>query len=103
MRTSAELPGQFTRSDAGPGRAHARRPDPGTARARRHRAHKVLRSVVSVALLQAIFGFALPRFASSRIVWATLDAMAWPQALLIRDTVSASMASYWFMICAVLR
>jgi hypothetical protein len=57
---------------------------------------------VSVALIAAIFGFAVPRFASYRSVWASLGGMAWPQALLVGVTAAASMASYWFMICAVL-
>jgi len=57
---------------------------------------------VSVALVAAIFGFAVPRFASYRSVWASLGGMAWPQALLVGVTAAASMASYWFMICAVL-
>jgi hypothetical protein len=36
---------------------------------------KILRTVVSVALIVAIFGFALPRFASYRSVQASLEAM----------------------------
>ncbi len=102
MRTVAELPGQLTRPEAGPGRSHVPQPESGTAIARPHRARKVLRTVVSVALIAAIFGFALPRFASYRSAWASLDAMAWPQVLLVGSTAAASMASYWFMICAVL-
>jgi putative heme transporter len=102
MRTSAEPPGQLTRPEAGPGRGHVPRHEPETAITRPHRARKVLRTVVSVALIAAIFGFALPRFASYRSVWASLDAMTWPHALLVGTTAAASMASYWFMICAVL-
>src|SRR6185503_14575716 len=102
MKTSAELPGQLRRSETGPGRGHVQRPEPGTAIVRPHRARKVLRTVVSVALVAAIFGFAVPRFASYRSVWASLGGMAWPQVLLIGVTAAASMASYWFMICAVL-
>ena len=102
MRTIDELPGQVTRPDAGPGHSRVQRPEPETAVARPHRARKVLRTVVSVALVAAIFGFALPRFASYRSVWASLGGMAWPQALLVGATAAASMASYWFMICAVL-
>src|SRR6266568_766856 len=102
MRTVAELPGQLTRPEAGPGRSHVPQPESGTAIARPHRARKVLRTVVSVALIAAIFGFALPRFASYRSAWASLDAMAWPQVLLVGSTAAASMASYWFLICAVL-
>jgi uncharacterized membrane protein YbhN (UPF0104 family) len=102
MRTSVELPGQLTRPEAGPDRSDVLRPEPGTAIARPHHARKVLRTMMSVALVAAIFGFALPRFASYRSVWASLDAMTWPHALLVGTTAAASMASYWFMICAVL-
>ena len=102
MRTSAELLGQLTPPEAGPDRSHVQRLEPGTAIARPHRARKILRTVVSVALVAAIFGFALPRFASYRSVLASLDGMTWPHALLVGTTAAASMASYWFMICAVL-
>jgi uncharacterized membrane protein YbhN (UPF0104 family) len=103
MRTIAELPARLGGPEAGPVRGDVQRPEPGTAIARPpHRARKVLRIVVSVALAAAVFGFALPRFASYRSVWASLDAMAWPQVLLVGVTAVASMASYWFMICAVL-
>ena len=68
MRTIAEVPGQVTRPETGPGRTHVQRPEPGTAIARPHRSRKVLRSMMSVALIAAIFGFALPRFASYRSV-----------------------------------
>jgi putative heme transporter len=102
MRTSAGLPGQLRRPEDGPGRSHVQRPEPETAIVRPHGSRKVLRTVVSVALIAAIFGFAVPRFASYRSVWASLGGMAWPQALLVGVTAAASMASYWFMICAVL-
>jgi hypothetical protein len=102
MRTIAELPGQLTRPEADPGRSQVQRPEPRTAITGPPRARKVLRTVVSVALIAAIFGFALPRFASYRSVWASLDGMTWQQALLVGITAAASMASYWFMICAVL-
>jgi putative heme transporter len=57
---------------------------------------------VSAALVAAAFGFALPRFASYHSVWASLLAMTWPYALLIGVAAGASLASYWFGICAVL-
>jgi putative heme transporter len=102
MSTIDELPGQVTRPEGGPGRSREQRPEPETAIARPQRASKVLRTVVSVALVAAIFGFALPRFASYRSVWASLGEMTWPHALLVGATAAASMASYWFAICAVL-
>ena len=57
---------------------------------------------MSAALIVAAFGFALPRFASYHSVWASLQAMTWPYALLIGVAAAASLASYWFGICAVL-
>ena len=102
MRTSPDPPAPLRRSEASPGRGHVQRPEPGTAIVRPHRARKVLRTVVSVALIAAIFGFAVPRFASYHSVWTSLGGMAWPQALLVGTTAGASMALYWFMICAVL-
>jgi putative heme transporter len=102
MRTIAGQTGQPARPRAAPGRSGVPRPEPGTAIPRPHRARKVLRTVVSVALVAAIFAFALPRFASYRSVWASLDGMTWPHALLVGVTAAASMASYWVMICAVL-
>jgi hypothetical protein len=58
--------------------------------------------VLPAALVAAIFLFALPHFASYRSVWSSLHAMTWPQALLVAAAAAASMASAWFMICAVL-
>jgi putative heme transporter len=102
MRTIAEPPGRLKGPEGGPVPGDVQRREPGTAIAQPHRARKVLRIVVSVALVAAVFGFALPRFASYRSVWASLDGMTWPHALLVGATAAASMASYWFMICAVL-
>jgi len=66
------------------------------------RGRKVIRGAVSAALIVAAFGFALPRFASYHSVWASLQTMTWPYALLIGVAAAASLASYWFGICAVL-
>lgn len=68
----------------------------------RRRGRKILRAVLSAALVGAIFGFALPRFASYHSVWASLRAMAWPQVALVAGTAAVSMISVWFMICSVL-
>jgi hypothetical protein len=58
--------------------------------------------VASAAVVAAAFGFALPHIASYRSVWASLQAMTWPYAVLIGVAAAASLASYWFLICAVL-
>ena len=63
---------------------------------------KIFRTAGSVALVAAIFGFALPHFASYRSVWASMQAMTWAQVLLVAAAAAASMASTWIMICSVL-
>src|SRR5260370_38184825 len=97
MKTSAELPGRVTGPETGPGHSLARRREAGIAAARPRGARKVLRTVVSVALIAAIFGFALPRFASYRSVWASIEAMTWPQVLLVATADAARLASAWFI------
>jgi putative heme transporter len=66
------------------------------------RGRKILRTVVSASVIAAAFGFALPRLASYHSVWGSLQQMTWLSALLIAVAALASMASYWFGICAVL-
>src|ERR1700729_2983088 len=73
---------------------------PATTRSRRGR--KILRVAVTVALIGATFGFALPRLASYRSVWATIEAMTWGQALLLAAAPAASLLTGWIAICAVL-
>jgi uncharacterized membrane protein YbhN (UPF0104 family) len=58
--------------------------------------------VASVAVVAAIFGFALPRFASYGGAWTSMGAMTWQQALLVAVAATASMVSSWIVICAVL-
>jgi putative heme transporter len=86
-------PGQLGSPDRGTTQPAIARPRPG---------RKIFRAAVSAALVAAIFGFALPRFASYRSVWASMSAMTWPQALLLGAAAAASMASTWLMICSVL-
>jgi putative heme transporter len=74
----------------GPGRP---RPRPGRT---------IFRIAGPAALVAAIFGFALPHFASYRSVGASMGAMTWPQVLLVAAAAAASMASTWVMICSVL-
>jgi putative heme transporter len=66
------------------------------------RGRKILRAVASAAVVAAAFGFALPRFASYHSVWASLQGMTWPASVVIGVAAAASLASYWFGICAVL-
>jgi putative heme transporter len=73
-----------------------------TGPARPRPGREIFRTAGSVALVAAIFGFALPHFASYRSVWASMHAMTWAQALLVAAAAAASMASTWIMICSVL-
>jgi putative heme transporter len=66
------------------------------------RGRKVFRTAGSIALVAAIFGFAVPHFASYRSVWASMQAMTWAQVVLIAAAAAASMITTWIMICAVL-
>ena len=109
MRTNAEPPAATgTRPEwpaaagAGPRRGARRQRQPVIARTRPRRGRKVLRTAASAAVVAAAFGFALPHIASYRSVWASLQAMTWPYAVLIGVAAAASLASYWFLICAVL-
>jgi uncharacterized membrane protein YbhN (UPF0104 family) len=84
------------------GAADRRERPPGTAGAPARRGRKLLRAAVSVALIVATFGFALPHLASYQSVWATIAAMTWLQALLVAAATAASMISGWIAICSVL-
>src|SRR5512140_3178221 len=80
-------------------------PDRGTlppAMTRSRPGREFVRAAVSVAIVAAIFGFALPRFASYRSVLSSMTAMTWPQALLVGAAAAASMAAGWIVIRSVL-
>ena len=100
MRASTEPP----RQPAGrhPSRAAAVQWQPAAAGHRRSRGRKILRTAISLGLVAAIFGFALPHFASYHSVWASLQAMTWPRVLLVAVTAAISMATGWIIIPAVL-
>jgi putative heme transporter len=74
--------------------------DPG--RPRRRSGRETFRTAGSVALAAAIFGLAVPHFASYRSAWASMHAMTWAQTLLVAAVAIASMISTWIMICSVL-
>jgi uncharacterized membrane protein YbhN (UPF0104 family) len=93
-------PGRLAVQETGPGRGTV--VQRATARSPRRSGRTVLRIAVSAAIVAAIFGFALPRFASYRSAWASMDAMTWPQALLVAAAAAGSMACSWIVICSVL-
>jgi putative heme transporter len=74
--------------------------DPG--RPRRRAGREIFRTAASVALAAAIFGFAVPHFASYRSAWASMHAMTWAHVLLVVAAALASMITTWIMICSVL-
>jgi putative heme transporter len=94
---TAPSPGRLAAPGTGAARGIAQ---PAIARPRAGRA--MVRTAVSAAIVAAIFGFAVPRFASYRSVLSSMSAMTWPQALLVGAAAAASMASAWIMICSVL-
>jgi len=73
-----------------------------TGGSRPRRGRKVLRAALSVAVITATFGFALPHLASYRSVWATIQAMTWPQSLLLGTVAAGSLVTGWIAICSVL-
>ena len=75
---------------------------PVTAGPRARRGRVILRAAVPAVLIAAAFGLALPRVASYRAVWASIEAMTWPYALLVGTAATASMVTYWITIRAVL-
>ena len=97
--TSAEQPAQPAGMRPAPAAARQRQPAAGRLPLR---GRKVLRTALSLALVAAIFGFALPHFASYHSVWASLHAMTWSQVLLVSVMAAVSMATGWFSISAVL-
>ncbi len=56
----------------------------------------------SAGVVAAIFGFGLPRLASYRSVWASIEVMTWAQALVVAAAAGASFVASWFVICSVL-
>jgi putative heme transporter len=84
------------------GLACAEAAPPAAPAARSRRGGKVLRVAVTLALVGAIFGFALPHLASYRSVWATIQAMSGGHVLLLAAATAASMITGWMAISAVL-
>lgn len=86
--------------DDGSGISQRNQRVPATGRFRRWR--KFATTGASVALVAAIFGFALPHVASYGSVWSSVQVMTWPHALLVVMAAGASLAAGWLMICSVL-
>jgi putative heme transporter len=84
------------------GRSISQRNQPRPATGRFRCGRKIAGTAASVVLVAAIFGFALPRVASYRSVWTSVQVMTWPHVLLVVIAAGASLAAGWLMICSVL-
>ena len=93
-------PGAASAPLAGPGIVQRTLPAAGAGRFRRGR--RMVSTAASAVLVAAIFGFALPHFASYRSVWASVEMMTWPQVLLVVIAAAASLVAGWLVICSIL-
>jgi putative heme transporter len=84
------------------GRGIAQRTLPAAGAGRYRRGRRMVSTVASAVLVAAIFGFALPHFASYRSVWASVQMMTWPQVLLVVMAAAASLVAGWLVICSIL-
>ena len=84
------------------GRGVVQRKQPAAAAGRFRRGRKIASALASVVLVAAIFGFALPHFASYRSVWTSVQVMTWPHVLLVVMAAGASLAAGWLVICSIL-
>ena len=84
------------------GRGIAQRTLPAAGAGRYRRGRRMVSTAASAVLVAAIFGFALPHFASYRSVWASVQMMTWPQVLLVVMAAAASLVAGWLVICSIL-
>lgn len=68
----------------------------------RRRAWPVLRAVLSVVVIVAVFGFALPRIADFRDVWSTMAAMTWIELGTLALASAWNIVTYWLVLGATL-
>jgi putative heme transporter len=57
----------------------------------------VARAAVAVGVVVAVFGFALPRFASAGAVWHAVRHVGWRGAALLVATASWNLVTYWLV------
>ena len=84
------------------GRGVPQRTLPAAGAGRFRRGRRMVSTAASAVLVAAIFGFALPHFASYRSVWASVQMMTWPQVLLVVMAAAASLVAGWLVICSIL-
>jgi putative heme transporter len=86
----------------GPGGGIARRELPAAGAGRFRRGRRMVSTVASAVIVAAIFGLALPHFASYRSVWASVQTMTWPGVSLVVIAAAVSLVAGWLIICSVL-
>ena len=72
------------------------------ARARRTRIIRIAQIGFSVAIVVAIFAYAIPKFADYRSVWAVLQRLTWPQLGLLVAATVFNLVTYWLQLMAAL-
>jgi hypothetical protein len=72
------------------------------ARARRKRIIRIAQVTFSVAIVVAIFAYAIPKFASYAAVWTVLQTLTWPQLGLLVAATLFNLVTYWLQLMAAL-
>jgi uncharacterized membrane protein YbhN (UPF0104 family) len=72
------------------------------ARARRKRIIRAAQVLFSVAIVVAIFAYAIPKFANYGSVWAVLRTLTWPQLGLLAAATLFNLVTYWAQLMAAL-
>lgn len=75
---------------------------PGNRSARERWPRRALRVLLAVAVVVAIFGFALPQIASAGSVWHAIGHVGWRSAVLLAAAASWNVVTYWFVWMAAL-
>ena len=68
------------------------------ARARRTLIVRVLQALFSVAIVVAIFAYAIPKFASYGAVWVVLRTLGWAQLSLLAAATLFNLVTYWLQL-----
>ena len=63
---------------------------------------RVMQAVVSLAIVLAIFAFALPQFADYGDVWDEIKAMTWRETVGLVAVALWNLATYWLVLVAVM-
>jgi putative heme transporter len=63
---------------------------------------RVVRAVLSVAVIVAVFGFAFPKIANFSEVWASIAEMTWMELATLAVVSAWNTVTYWFVLYAAL-